>query len=526
MLLRTLHVRPISVLAAFALIVSAAGVAFLLFNRGDTQNQQRANAARAAALAETGLPGAFLAEYRRSTPPGWAVTISPLEAQTLKVIEAPEPLDLGLQGGALVSPDGKRMALSGWESHPGEAFLIAPAGAITIFDVEGWRPVASFETTDGVSPAGWNEDGPLLYAARNFCAAPASEGACPGGWKRELWILDVEQPADPLVVPLDFESGRWHFHQDRAVTLGVRTDTCCGIDPQGEPFVTVVNVRSGEIEAEIEISGMLIGQPGHLLGDTTMYASYHPATALSADGSRLYVVDPVEDSVRVVDLETLTAGAPIDFGEKRSSLSRFGSWLASQVIGTAHAKGNPTYSRQAQVTPDGRYLVISGTQAHEEETEDANRRWTDRPAGLVVIDLETMEVVLREPDVAWLNLSPDGRRVLATGYYYDETLMDEDGLGGLVAFGLKVIDLQSLDVVAHLWPDAEVSLAALSPDSRYAYVRSDGPGLEALRRTPPPKPECGPDCWLVHVVDLQSGEVIATRPLSENEGIISLVSLH
>jgi hypothetical protein len=164
-------------------------------------------------------------------------------------------------------------------------------------------------------------------------------------------------------------------------------------------------------------------------------------------------------------------------------------------------------------------------QAQEEARAPGGyRRWTERPAGLVVIDLATADVVLREDGIGQFEVSADGRWAIGTGSYYDEALMDEHGNGGLVAFGLKVVDLQSLEVVAHLWQDEDAAVLGISPDGRYAYIRREGPGMTVSRSAPPPKPPCGAECWQVHVLDLERGQVITSRPLGENEGIASLMS--
>jgi YVTN family beta-propeller protein len=396
---------------------------------------------------------------------------------------------------------------------------------VSVVDLEDWQIVRTIETVPGVGAGIWSADSEHMYVWREHCGQPADRGYCSEQWQRGLWEIDAAAGTAREVVAYDFSviGQQVSASRERAYALAIRTDVCCGIDPEGDAFVAVIDIAAGEVIAELPMPGMFIGQPGHWLGDTTKLASYHPAISLSPDGSHLYVVDPVEDSVQIIDTMSLAVAGAIDFREKDSKLSRFEDWLASQLVGAAEAKGNPSYSRMAAITPDGRYLLISGTRAYEEPAKGRDFEWTDRPSGLVVINLATREAVLREANVGWFRVSPDGRWVLATGQYHDEALVDEDGFGGLVAFGLKVVDLQSLDVVAHGWEGGEVNIAAISPDSKYGYVITDGPGIEAFRRATPPA-ACGPNCRLLQVIDFNGNGVIATRSLGENESILPLTA--
>ncbi|MPZ49720.1 MAG: hypothetical protein GEU75_10585 [Dehalococcoidia bacterium] len=464
------------------------------------------------------LPGAMLVHWRPTSTTFGPVSYSdalalPLDAATGIEMDGRSPITLGNVPQTSVSPDGRFLAVTSRGTDE-----------VKLYDLRAWQLVATMKAVPGLVVESWSSDGSQLFAWRDYCPQPASEGRCLAAWERELRQMDVVQASARRIADFDFSIVKIHVGpssegvSERAYALGIRTNICCGIDPQGDPFVAVVDLAKGEVIKEIQLRDMLIGQPRHWLGDTSMYASYWPATAMSQDGSKLYVADSVDFRVTVVDLNELRIERTVDLKEPRSRLARIGGWLWSQFVSTAEAKGGPSYRRIAELTPDSRYLLISGSVTLE-EIKDNERSLKDRPAGLVVIDTEKMSVVFREGTTSVFDLSPDGRWLLAYGSYWDESRADDKGFGGLVAFGLKLIDLQSFEVVRHFWPNEEARVAAISSDSKYAYITTDGPGMAEWRRA---GINCTADCTLLNVLEMSSGELVSQLPLGEMEGIISL----
>ena len=308
----------------------------------------------------------------------------------------------------------------------------------------------------GLSLPGWSADGSRVFGWRSFCSRG---GYCGAEWQCELWEIDVSTGMTRRLVALDFsvqevriaatDDGR----QGRAYALAFRNDACCDIDPEGDPFIAAIDLDTGEVLAEIVLPGILIGQPGHWLGDERVYAWYQSGFALGPDGFSLYVVDSVEDKVTVIDLESLQIERTVALKEKQSALGRAGSWLLDRVVSTAEAKGGPVYRRQVEVTPDGRYLLISGTTVEKVEDKNIFRTFVQRPAGLTIVETKSMSIVWREATIGRFQVTPNGRWLLGIGSYWDDDLADEDGFGVLVAFGLKLIDLESLEVASHFWPN-------------------------------------------------------------------------
>jgi hypothetical protein len=465
-----------------------------------------------------GMPGALLQEYKpfspsqpdgRPMPGGWSVAVRALQPGTLDTMPDRDPFDLGYSGSTLVSPDGRSWAIS--SDYTGE---------VRIFDLETWTETGKLQAEKGIRIIAWSDDGKRLVAMRDFCLSPGSEGICPGGWLRDLWEIDVASMGLRHVGKFDFQSYNWHFDgRDRLVALALRTDLCCGIGATEPPFVALVDLSTGKIEAEIPLPALLAGQPNDALNAAGAWASFHPAAVLSADAKTLYVFDSVDHHVTAVDLVTKQVISRTDLNEPRSWFTKAMERVGSFFIGTAEAKGGPQFFRQAAVSPDGRYLVSSGIVSFLKDDPEYEGESYQRPAGLLVIDTMTMSVVYREKTSSTFIMSADGRWLLSTGAYWDDARADSQGFGGGVGFGLKVIDLVALAEVGHLWPDEMVWLAATSPDSRFGYILADGPGMLAARES---NSACLADCRRLSLVDLATGRAVAERLLGADESIASL----
>ena len=137
---------------------------------------------------------------------------------------------------------------------------------------------------------------------------------------RELWEIDVISETAHRLVAFDFSVDEVRIaaprdgNPGRAYVLAFRNDACCDIDPAGDPFIAAIDLDTGEVLAEIVLPGMLIGQPGHWLGDERVYAYYQPGLALVPDDARLYVVDSIADEVTTVDLNKLQIERTVDSG--------------------------------------------------------------------------------------------------------------------------------------------------------------------------------------------------------------------
>lgn len=415
-------------------------------------------------------------------------------------------LSLGYGGAPIVSPDGR------FAAHADRY------GEVTVYDLGAWQAVLRVQTARNLFVHAWTGDSTQVYGWREHCEQPAERGICPSGLQRDLWRIDIESGIAQMLVAFDFSAVSLAIPRQRdavhAYALGVNTDICCAIDPTGDPFIAVLDLENHEVTARVPLAGVLAGQYEESVagGD-----AFYPALLLTPDGSKLFLVDAAEDAVLVLDTQTFAIERR-ELQEKRSALRRFGDWLGSQLVGTAEAKGGGSFHRQAALKPDGRYLVIGGTNAQEVATGSGSTRLDSRPAGVSVIDTHDMTVVLRDKHASWFWLTADGRRLLTYGSYYDETLGQDDLGGGIAATGLNIFDLDTLAIVGHLWPGEEVRLDAFSPDGRFAYVSSEGPGMAAARKT---GLGCQQDCFRLNLLDLEDGRIIWTGKLGMHQSVLA-----
>ena len=237
---------------------------------------------------------------------------------------------------------------------------------------------------------------------------------------------------------------------------------------------------TGEQLGEVELPGVLV------------------RVLWSAGGERAYGFDSSARRMTIIDLELMAIERTVALPEGAFRISFF--------------------PFSVNVSPDGRWLYLSDMDEMEECPELLNGPCiTNRPLGLQVIDLSTLEIVHHEPEINWFTVSPDGRWVIGTGW-----LRDLRGLSpGFtkyqteeVGFGVKVIEVGSWKVAAHVQPDERFNFPLFSPEGRYVYLTSSGPGAPLQRADP----ECVEQCSVITVFDLEALEVIAARSLDPGEG--------
>ncbi|MEX1022251.1 MAG: hypothetical protein WD058_03795 [Dehalococcoidia bacterium] len=437
---------------------------------------------------------------------------TPLHPTTLEVVPGSVDIDGWV---ASVSPDGRWVITRTQQVITGARVI---PGDLVIYERATWREAARLDQFEGY-PGQWAPDSDAFYAWFDHCGSPAAEGVCLGEWDRGVARVGLDGRVERLAT-FDFSATTRAIAPDGAYAyaLALRTDICCGIGAESDPFLARIDLATGEVTAELALPDLYVGQPRHWLGVEGTYARYHPEIAISPDGERLYLVHSEEDVVTVVDLARMAVEETRSFAERPSALGRFGSWLRSQFVSVAHAKGGPAYYRQAALTEDGRHLLVSGTTVRgTPETVEAGEPWESRPAGLTVLDLETLEVVFRDPDIATFEVSADGGRLIGYGSWHPAEPPDDPRASNrALGDGLLVLDLATFEVAHHLWPGEALRAASLSADGRYAYARSDGPGMDQwyIDNT-----NCTADCERVRVVDLATGAVVTDRTLGRGHGL-------
>ena len=201
------------------------------------------------------------------------------------------------------------------------------------------------------------------------------------------------------------------------------------------------------------------------------YLYTSPSVTWDPSGPRALVVHGDEDVVSEVDLGSgvVTEHTFPGFGVDESTGSR----------------------RWSVISPDGTVLYVTNSEVTLIEDDDD---WsvTTTPAGVVAVDTSTWEVVARtDAPISEIHLSPDGDRLLASGYETEEG----ESVSHFNQSGLFVLDPTNLELVTHHPPErADQSYwpITFNDDAGVAYVSS----------------------WIgqqrIDALDLATGEVLAT----------------
>lgn len=477
---------------------------------------------------------------RSGQPEGWTegqwwndhVALLPLDAATGQTLPGYDPIRMRRPSDFTASPEGRLLAfrqgsqyfedsrlqvmdgrlLAIWEGAEQE-------GSSPILDQVSWEVDGELRKLRGLSIVTWSADGTRLLGLRG----------AHGNGDGELWRIEPRTGSAELLANVALAgSYPWRMSllsPDRGTLYLPRYDGsgCCGIKVEGDPYIVVLDLDSGEVRGRIELPGLAIGQGFETLfdGQEEYNVLRYPGLAISPDGAWIYIVHSDEDQVTVVDTVRTVAAGPVEIGRSRSALAGVGGWLVDRFAGRAEAKGGIYRTKVAEVSADGRWLYISGGYDTACKDEPYFSCVSGNPVGLQVVDLQTMELVHEEREVNQFRVSPDGQRLLGWGQMTairDDPDDDENNEVVTTAFGLKILDAETFELIAHLVPGETAYSVTFSPDGRRAYFLTEGSGRPDDLSEP-----CTEDCTLLSVVELESGEVVATRMFGE--GWFSLVSI-
>ena len=424
----------------------------------------------------------------------------PLDPQTLDDLPGRDAVDFGHHYTDALSPDGQTMALIAWPagSHSQD-------GALRLVELSAWRVIETGVSIDGyVSSLHFSRDGRALYWTRADLRDTAH--AVPRDYRLFRYDVAGAEDAEAVTVaalPPSFTP--WAMRMlpagERLVIYGI--PTYANNLAQGPPRVLLVNLVTGETAADVALEGVTAGQFQAEVEteEENPYRLVRPALAWDMAGRLLYVVHGDENKVTVVDLADGVVLRQAEVRPQTSLLERMVGW----GVKTAEAKVVPSADKRAALSRDGRRLFVTGLRRQIRPDWNAQGwPYDETPLGLQVIDADTLgEVARLDLPVSDLALAPDGRRLLAAGAY---NAPNADGGSERVAHGVYLLDVASLDVVARVLPEQDVTLRGFSPDGRRAYVSTatsewlDGHGHRNWRTT-------------LHVLDLETGLLTAEREL-------------
>lgn len=238
--------------------------------------------------------------------------------------------------------------------------------------------------------------------------------------------------------------------------------------------ILVADLKTGTATTHL-LDGVTVGEVGVTdLADWTVSETVTPAVAWDVARGRALVVHGDRDMVTVLDLET---GEQEDhpWAETVSWLDRLMTWLVPPV----QAKGPSSYgvSRSAIVDPTGERLYV-GSAVAELVTEEENWFIEEVPAGVVVIDTRSWEIVdqLQVP-VSEVALSPDGEFLVATGAAFRDSLATSN----VDRASVHVFDTRSNELVGLFDPPGAWPQVKFSAEGGFMYLGSSaGQGTIAI----------------------------------------------
>lgn len=288
-----------------------------------------------------------------------------LDPQGLEPVPGLVPFPIGSDSWNLMSRDGSFVVNIEWDDQ-------RQLSLATAYDVDRWVLASRFElgnfygsatVSDGMLYTYYPDDGRLA-------ATELTTGVSRiiGEWPRHLalWydllVLDSDRIATIAAGPGDSGSTtKWSLYTHDAESAESRV------------------FPIGELERRDSDTGIFDG-------DYEIERVDVPAVVW--DESRVYIVHAKEPTVSVVDLET---------GDIESTVLDATTWwdrIVAYWMPTAAAKG-PSLGiyTSAALTPDGRYLFVSGNEVTPVQGEDGTLLEETHHLGLTVVDTESMELV-------------------------------------------------------------------------------------------------------------------------------------
>lgn len=419
-----------------------------------------------------------------------------LDAATGGELDWWEPLNTGQYTAREPSPDGRFVAFSG--SYD---FILETATGTR-------RPLP--DEVPGLELLTWAADGEMVYGTfERIESSYTSSTGLRGVRGTEFWAVDAVSGEARMIGDGDFQvrTLRASPGGDLLYALAYRSEQCCGIDIEGAAFVAAIDIGTGAIRAELSLPGLVVGQRFEERGQegSEMNILRSPGVALAPDGSRLYIAHADGGMVTTIDAARMTVVSTVVPERPKSAMGRLKSWAGGLLISDAKAKGGAYFTMEAAVSPDGRWLYVTGSGAEICETDEWFPCVDSAPMGLRIIDVDSMELVAEFEGIGHMVFTPDGGRVVGWGLAYDSRVSGDTD--EQVRYGPFVIDTASQELTGQVEPPVAGPGLAVSRDGRYGYtVRS----------------EFGSASVLV-VIDLETASVVAERAYATSN--LSLVGL-
>jgi hypothetical protein len=350
-----------------------------------------------------------------------------ISSLTGKTLNALTPIPLGTSYFTAFAPDGRTLA-------------VLSDGQLYLIDLPSWKYRAS-----DVGMYGWMNS--MVYSPDGTLLALA--GAEPGG---DLHIVDAKSGVVKATAHTGFSIRDLRFTAEGKAIMVYGPQLASSGDAAnagvsvGAPRATLLSVPDLSVLWSVALDGIRDGtfpkQPGientELIYQPGMAWHFQPGVAFDPNRDLLYLVHGDEDKLTTVDFIHRKVST-VAVHAQSSWLDR----LMALTAGVAYAKGMDGTTKQALLSPDGKFLFVTGdTEAVILPTNDKDLQITDTPTGLEVIATGDGSLVSKlDTEATSAMLSPDGSQVLLTGWNNNDTYSTP---------WTDVYDIASRSIVKHL----------------------------------------------------------------------------
>lgn len=164
------------------------------------------------------------------------------------------------------------------------------------------------------------------------------------------------------------------------------------------------------------------------------FAYWKPATVISADRSKLYIIHADQDKLTTVDFKNRAVNS-LELLEPQSWFEK----LLALTAGVARAKGGQNGTiKEAVLSPDGLRLFVVGRSITSQRDKQGNWQVSEDFLGLKVIAVETGRILdSRQSEATTITIFPDGSYLFLNYWRSGQT-------------GTEVLDANSLEPVKNI----------------------------------------------------------------------------
>lgn len=358
----------------------------------------------------------------------------PADPKTLEDIAGFTPLELGHHYRALLSPDGRTLATIVW---PGST---STGGVLHFVDPLAWTVRATgVQINEHTTWLEWSKDGAQLFWMRYV--------GDPNLTQHAIFSTDATNPAarEVLRLPAGFQPYEARLVGSRLAVVGAMHERGLAT---GDASVAFVDMSAGRVSSLLPLAGLGLGQFKVTEPGLYPYRMVFPGLAWDLSRGRLIVVDAERDVLRVVDLAAATESGPLAI-------------RAHVAKGPGNAKMVSTTRKVAALSPDGRWLYVSGMR------EDVAGHGPDvrlTPIALQRIDMTDRSESSRVDGQRGLWLSSDGKRLVLFGddvRLFDATALGEVARVETASTTLVAGERESVAYLAHFTYSSTSTLRAM-----------------------------------------------------------------